>query len=95
MRITATTLPLPFHPAAGASARRGGGGLARALGRMARAIRTRRQLAAMDQRMLSDIGMSRLDALREAGRAPWDTGAADWHPRHCSGPQPGWDRDPP
>lgn len=37
-----------------------------------RAIATRRQLAAMDDRMLADIGISRAEALEEAGRAPWD-----------------------
>ena len=37
-----------------------------------RAVRTRRELAAMDDRMLRDIGISRVDALREADRAPWD-----------------------
>lgn len=39
---------------------------------MWRAITTRRELAAMDDRMLRDIGISRADALREADRAPWD-----------------------
>ena len=39
---------------------------------MLRAIRTRRQLAEMDDRMLRDIGISRLDALHEAERLPWD-----------------------
>jgi uncharacterized protein YjiS (DUF1127 family) len=39
---------------------------------MVRAIVTRRQLAAMDDRMLRDIGISRADALREADRLPWD-----------------------
>ena len=39
-----------------------------------RAISTRRQLLEMDDRMLKDIGISRTDALREAARAPWDTG---------------------
>lgn len=37
-----------------------------------RAVVTRRQLAEMDDRMLSDIGISRADALNEAARAPWD-----------------------
>jgi uncharacterized protein YjiS (DUF1127 family) len=41
---------------------------------MLRAIATRRQLAAMDDRMLQDIGISRADALREADRLPWDVG---------------------
>ena len=39
---------------------------------MLRAIATRRQLAEMDDRMLRDIGISRVDALAEAERAPWD-----------------------
>ncbi|MBW8269429.1 DUF1127 domain-containing protein [Caldovatus sp. SYSU G05006] len=40
--------------------------------RMLRAIESRRQLAAMDDRMLSDIGLSRADALHEADRRSWD-----------------------
>jgi uncharacterized protein YjiS (DUF1127 family) len=51
------------------------------LRRMAEAIRTRRQLAAMDDRMLSDLAISRADALREAARGPWDATPAAWHPR--------------
>ena len=39
---------------------------------MLRAAITRRQLAQMDDRMLKDIGISRLDALSEADRLPWD-----------------------
>ncbi len=39
---------------------------------MWRAICTRRELAAMDDRMLRDIGISRADALQEADRLPWD-----------------------
>jgi len=39
---------------------------------MLRAIWTRRQLAEMDDRILRDIGISRVDALREADRLPWD-----------------------
>ncbi len=31
----------------------------------------RAQLAAMDQRMLKDIGVSRADVAREASKAPW------------------------
>ena len=41
-------------------------------GAMLRAIATRRQLAEMDDRMLRDVGISRVDALAEAERAPWD-----------------------
>jgi uncharacterized protein YjiS (DUF1127 family) len=44
------------------------------LAAMLRAVQTRRQLAQMDDRMLRDIGISRADALMEAGRAPWDLG---------------------
>ena len=39
---------------------------------MLRAVGTRRQLAGMDDRMLKDIGISRVDALLEADRLPWD-----------------------
>ena len=39
---------------------------------MFRALQTRRQLAEMDDRMLRDIGISRVDALQEADRLPWD-----------------------
>jgi uncharacterized protein YjiS (DUF1127 family) len=42
------------------------------LARMLRAIEERRILATLDDRMLSDIGVNRLEADREAGRAPWD-----------------------
>lgn len=44
------------------------------LAAMLRAIETRRHLQEMDDRMLKDVGISRLDALREADRAPWDLG---------------------
>lgn len=47
-----------------------------ALRQMVRAIRTRRQLAGLDERMLADLAISRADALREARRAPWDTAPA-------------------
>ena len=42
------------------------------LSEMRRAHRTRRLLAEMDDRLLSDIGIGRGDALMEASRAPWD-----------------------
>jgi uncharacterized protein YjiS (DUF1127 family) len=42
------------------------------LRRALHAVESRRQLAEMDERMLADIGISRADALEEAGRAPWD-----------------------
>jgi uncharacterized protein YjiS (DUF1127 family) len=44
------------------------------LAAMLRAIETRRHLAEMDARMLKDIGITRVDALEEAQRAPWDIG---------------------
>ena len=40
-----------------------------------RTIQTRRYLSEMDDRMLKDIGISRVDALLEASRAPWDLAA--------------------
>ncbi len=39
-----------------------------------RTVRTRRLLARLDDRALRDIGLSRAEALAEAGRAPWDLG---------------------
>ncbi|WP_043344660.1 DUF1127 domain-containing protein [Belnapia moabensis] len=39
---------------------------------MLRAAITRRYLAEMDDRMLKDIGISRMDARQEAERLPWD-----------------------
>ena len=43
-----------------------------AFARIRQAVATRRMLAEMDDRMLADIGISRLDAQAEADRAPWD-----------------------
>jgi uncharacterized protein YjiS (DUF1127 family) len=40
------------------------------IGAMFEARRTRRVLAELDPRLLDDIGISRLDALREARRRP-------------------------
>ncbi|WP_198377546.1 DUF1127 domain-containing protein [Neoroseomonas rubea] len=42
------------------------------LRRVLHAVESRRHLVEMDDRMLSDIGISRTDAIREATRAPWD-----------------------
>ncbi len=42
------------------------------LQQMLRARATRRLLCEMDDRLLSDIGVGRGDALDEAGRAMWD-----------------------
>ncbi len=41
---------------------------------------TRRQLAEMDERMLSDIGVSRADALDEASRPFWNQKRPDFWP---------------
>lgn len=35
----------------------------------------RRRLREFDDTMLKDLGLSRVDALREAGRRPWDAGS--------------------
>ncbi|MBV8401656.1 MAG: DUF1127 domain-containing protein [Acetobacteraceae bacterium] len=48
--------------------------LLRFLVQMARTIEERGLLAEMDDRTLKDIGISRLDALAEIRRAPWDFG---------------------
>jgi uncharacterized protein YjiS (DUF1127 family) len=40
--------------------------------------RQRRALAAMDDHMLKDIGISRVDACREAARPFWDEGGDPW-----------------
>lgn len=66
-----TIRSIPIFPAARSVAVRGHDWLLE-LGRVLRAIETRRQLAEMDPRMLADIGISRSEALEEARRAPWD-----------------------
>ena len=40
--------------------------------------RQRRALAALSDDMLKDLGLSRADALREAGRPFWDEGDEPW-----------------
>ncbi|MBR0655606.1 DUF1127 domain-containing protein [Plastoroseomonas arctica] len=45
---------------------------ARVVGAAYRAAATRQELVGMDDRMLRDIGITRVDALREAARKPWD-----------------------
>ena len=47
-------------------------GWLRALACMLRAVEERRILATLDDRMLADVGLNRLDAEREVARAPWD-----------------------
>ncbi len=66
-----TIRSIPTFPAIRSIATRGGDWFT-TLGRVLRAIETRRQLAEMDPRMLADIGLSRSEALEEASRAPWD-----------------------
>jgi uncharacterized protein YjiS (DUF1127 family) len=44
------------------------------LAQMARTVEERGLLAEMDDRTLKDIGISRLEALTEIRRAPWDFG---------------------
>ncbi|MBD0274528.1 MAG: DUF1127 domain-containing protein [Acetobacteraceae bacterium] len=39
---------------------------------MRRAAETRRDLGTLDPRLLADIGVTRAEAEREAGRWPWD-----------------------
>ncbi|MBP0447201.1 DUF1127 domain-containing protein [Roseomonas sp. SSH11] len=39
---------------------------------MLRVIEERRILATLDDRMLSDVGLNRLEVEREIARAPWD-----------------------
>lgn len=43
------------------------------LASMRRAAETRRELGTLNARLLSDIGVSRAEAAREAERWPWDT----------------------
>ena len=40
--------------------------------------RQRRALAALDDHMLKDIGLSRVDARQEADRPFWDDGGEPW-----------------
>jgi uncharacterized protein YjiS (DUF1127 family) len=54
---------------------------AAALGRLLRwheLARQRRALFALNERMLKDIGVSRADAEREAGRPFWQDGIQPW-----------------
>jgi uncharacterized protein YjiS (DUF1127 family) len=43
--------------------------------------RERRQLAELDERMLKDLGLSRADVEREAGRPFWDVPVRTWPDR--------------
>ena len=56
-------------------------GLARVVARLLEwqeLARQRRALAALDDHMLKDIGLSRADARQEAERAFWDDGGEPW-----------------
>ena len=72
--MSAHTSPAALVYGAGAPAHRGqrAKGWMHAAFRVFQAIESRRLLAEMDDRMLSDIGISRGDADHEANRAPWD-----------------------
>ena len=73
--MSATTPHLATAITARAAAIRAGRGFAgwvNQLSVLLRTIITRRQLEEMDARMLRDIGVTRSEALAEAGRAPWD-----------------------
>ncbi len=54
--------------------------MAARLAEIRQAVQGRRAIARMDARMLSDIGLSRAEAMREINRKPWDTKAI---PRRC------------
>ncbi|UFN48962.1 DUF1127 domain-containing protein [Roseomonas sp. OT10] len=68
--ISNATIAFPITQRRG----RGATGFLAALELALRAIATRRQLAEMTPRLLSDIGVTRAEALREASRPPWDLG---------------------
>lgn len=68
-------------PTAAAKSRGPGRAWLEFLTRWIAAMETRRRLAAMDDRMLSDIGISRAEALREAERRPWDLAPPPREPR--------------
>ncbi|UFN49029.1 DUF1127 domain-containing protein [Roseomonas sp. OT10] len=75
--MSAHTSPVALVYGAGAPASRGqrAMGWMHAVFRVFQAIESRRLLAEMDDRMLSDIGISRSEADHEANRAPWDLAA--------------------
>ena len=70
--MSGRTLPLSSAAQGMSAARAKRGGWLAWLARCLRTIETRRHLAEMDDRMLKDIGVTRLDALTESHRAPWD-----------------------
>jgi len=48
------------------------------MGTVIRTAQTRRLLAEMDDRMLSDIGVTHSQAQAEASRPAWDTACRSW-----------------
>ncbi len=73
--------PVRHYSTAGDLVARLGAALAHAillLLRWQELARQRRALATMDDHMLKDIGLSRVDAQREAGRSFWDEGGEPW-----------------
>ena len=52
-------------------------------------IRTRAALAELDDHTLDDIGLSRAEALHEAGRKPWDLEPVTDGSRRRVAPRPG------
>lgn len=73
-----TSAPWAFSGAAdtgrGGSVRKGIRALWARLALMRRAAETRRELGALDPRLLADIGVGRAEASEEAERWPWDLG---------------------
>jgi uncharacterized protein YjiS (DUF1127 family) len=70
--ITRRALPLAR------TLRRGGVSLALALLQWHELAQQRRRLLALDDRMLKDIGITRVDACREGARPFWDARGIDW-----------------
>ena len=68
----------------GGSARKGVRALWTRLALMRRAAETRRELGALDPRLLADIGVGRAEAAWEAERWPWDL-APTRFPGHVPG----------
>ncbi len=59
-------------PAALAPMRRAARPVAMLLAEALRRVRTRARLEELDERMLRDVGLTPLDAAREAAKAPWE-----------------------
>ena len=83
--MTSSVPPAFLDRRAGGVATRGAGplraGLARVVARLLdwhELARQRQALAALDDHMLKDIGLSRADARQEADRPFWDDGGDPW-----------------